>query len=207
MELSSLRQIVGRIARGTVRPNTILVWYAGPPHSTAAIPGGVSPIRLNGTDPDTIARARAAMRAADDDGEHEVPERLSNGDEFFGWTAADGSILSFAWVCFGRRKIGVQRMCDAPGRAFIYNCHTSPEFRGRGLYTTLLCQVRSTLAAEHVSEFIIDVNKHNLPSRRGIERAGFQRVASLTSVKVLKRWDCVVSRRVYDRAAPSIFAA
>ena len=93
MELSSLLRIVGRIARGTVRPNTILVLHAGAPQGAATVPNGVSAIRLRGTDPHTIARARAAMRAADDDGEHEVSERLSNGDELFGWTAADDSIL------------------------------------------------------------------------------------------------------------------
>jgi hypothetical protein len=200
-ERSALRRLVGRVAGGTVRPNTILVLRACAPHPVVTIPQGVSAIRLRGSDSQAVVLARAAMRAAEDDGEDEVSARFLNGHELFGWTADDGSIVCFGWVCFRNRAIGPQRLCDAPGRAFIYNCHTRAAFRRRGLYTALLRYLRAILAAEHLTEFIIDVNRRNPPSRRGIERAGFHPVASLTAVTLLKRWDFVVSRRVYDAAA------
>jgi len=98
-------------------------------------------------------------------------------------------------------------LCDSPGRAFIYNCHTLPAFRASGLYTALLGHLRSTLSAEGITDFIIDANSRNIASSKGIARAGFRPIASVTSVRLLTRWDCIVSRRVHDRSARPVFMA
>jgi hypothetical protein len=201
----NVRRIARGLVSGTIKPTTILVWQAGPLDDPPALPVGFSAVRVRGADPGAVDLARAAMRAVADDGEEHVRERFALGHELFGWQGNGESIACFGWVCFRQRTVGLERLRDSPGRAFIYNCHTLPAFRGRGLYTALLRYIRSTLAGERFNHFIIDVNRRNLVSRRGIERAGFQPVASLTSLRVLGRWNCLVNRRVYDQAGSSIF--
>lgn len=127
-----------------------------------------------------------AMRAA---GEPDglVAPRLAHGDELFGW-AAGTRIVSFGWVTARGRAVGPFSLTEAPGRVFLFNFHTLPEYRGRGLYAALLVAMRSVLSNETASEFVIDVDIGNAASRRGIEKAGFVPVARVSFLTLLRRW-------------------
>jgi hypothetical protein len=146
------------------------------------------------------------MCAVGDECEGEVAERFAKGHELFGWRAGDGSLPCFVWVCFQQRSIGPQRLRDLPGRAFIYNGHTLAAFRRQGLYTALLRHIQPTLAGERINQIIADVNRRNVVSRRGLDRAGYRPIASLTFVTVLGRWNFTATRHVYDQSGSSIFA-
>jgi hypothetical protein len=202
---SHMRSLARRLVWRAVRPITIVLWQGGPLIERPAIPAGFTWVRIRGTDPRGAELARAAMRAADDDGEGDVPQRFADGDELFGCQSSDGSLVSFIWVRFRRRAIGPVRLQDRPGRVFLYNAHTLPAFRGQGIYPVVLNRVRAILTAERATEFIADVNLRNVGSTRGMEKAGFRRFGSITVLKLFQRWDCVTHRTVDDRSAAPIF--
>jgi len=51
---------------------------------------------------------------------------------------------------------------------------TEPEYRGRGLYVRLLRHIVHICATEGIERMYIWAAPRNVPSRKGIERAGFQ---------------------------------
>jgi RimJ/RimL family protein N-acetyltransferase len=58
----------------------------------------------------------------------------------------------------------------------VYKTFTLPEFRGRGLNSAALREIRRRCALEGYHQVLIDVASNNTASRRAIERAGFVRV-------------------------------
>jgi ribosomal protein S18 acetylase RimI-like enzyme len=102
--------------------------------------------------------------------------------------------------------VGPTKLLDDPGRAFFYNFHTLPEYRGRGLYTLLLVYMKQTLTAEGRSEFIIDVNEANVPSFRGIIRAGFEPIARVAHVNLFRRWRVPLAKVMLDKSGMRVFA-
>jgi RimJ/RimL family protein N-acetyltransferase len=53
---------------------------------------------------------------------------------------------------------------------------TFPAFRGQNLYSAMMVRILRTLAEQGVEQYFVDCADWNLPSIRGIERAGFQRI-------------------------------
>lgn len=59
--------------------------------------------------------------------------------------------------------------------ATLYDFYTAPAFRGRGLYSAAIDHILADAFADPSLEFAyISVLADNLPSRKVIERAGFQ---------------------------------
>jgi RimJ/RimL family protein N-acetyltransferase len=134
-------------------------------------------IRLSHHEGRSFALAVEAMRAAEEPSV--VEQRLQHGDEWFGWEHS-GRVVSFGWICYRDRVIGLRRMPEDEHRVFLYNFHTLPEYRGRGSYPALLRQMRHTLGREGRTQFIIDAHAWNHASLKGIEKAGFSPVARST---------------------------
>ena len=195
---------LGRIARGVAWRSVWLtsqeIVSAGPLQESPPVPIGFSQIRLRGTQADEARIAREAMRAAADDDEGSVRDRLAYGDEMFGWRSEDGAVACFCWVRYHGRTVGPLSFKDRPGRVFLYNAHTLPQFRGCGLYAALLAEIRATLTREQHNEFIGDVDRRNTNSRRGLTRAGFEVVGCIKFVTVFRRWNQVLSTRIVDRS-------
>ena len=163
-----------------------------------------SPLRIRGTAARETELARSAMLAAADD-DASVSARLAHGDELFGWQSPDGSVACFCWVRYRGRAIGPVALRDQPGRVFMYNAQTLPQFRGQGLYRALLKHMMFTLTKEQHTEFIGDVDRRNTLSRRGIESSGFTHAASITLVKLVGRWDRQLRRTITDRSMAPLF--
>jgi len=148
---------------------------------------GFSIVRLAGTlsaeQRETVEKAMAA--AAEPRGL--VAQRLAHGDQFFGWQI-DDDVVSFGWVTYKDRIVGRIQFKDAVGRAFLFNFHTLAPYRGRGLYPALLEMMRFTLGKEAITEYIIDVNAHNVSSLKGIHKAGFSPVVQIDYWQLLKHW-------------------
>ena len=180
----------------------VLVLRAGGLVDRPVPAAGVSLVRLRGQE--ARAATAAAMRLAGDRPDL-VAQRLAEGDELFGWQAADRTIVSFGWARFGQRSIGPFAFSDRPGRTFLYNFHTLPPWRGRGLYPSLIAQMRWALTDGGAREFIIDVNALNVASRRGIEKAGFALVASLSYLTLFRRWERALTTRTLDPSVPPLF--
>jgi RimJ/RimL family protein N-acetyltransferase len=192
-------RVVRALARRTVRRTEVLVLRAEGLVDRPVPPTDVSLLRLQGAD--ARAATAAAMRMAGDRPDL-VDQMLAQGDEFFGWQAPDRTIVSFGWARFRGRSIGPVAFSDRSGRTFLYNFHTLPAWRGRNLYPNLISQMRWALTAGGAREFIIDVNARNAASRRGIEKAGFVLVATVSYLTLFRRWDRAMRTSAFD---PQLF--
>lgn len=146
-----------------------------------------------------------AMRAAQEpDGL--VKSRLAKGDVFFAWET-DGRIVCFGWVTYQNRFAGPVPLPEAPGRLFLYNFYTQPDYRGRGLYPALLLQMRFHLGREKATEVAIEVNSWNTASINGIRKAGFATVGELSYWSFGGHWLTSASGKVFDKPAGDLIPA
>ena len=66
-------------------------------------------------------------------------------------------------------------------------CFIHPKWRGKGIYPQMLKYICSSIGTEK-SVFYMIVDETNLPSIKGIEKAGFQRWGTIKVTKILKRY-------------------
>jgi hypothetical protein len=149
-------------------------------------PAGLIRIGANSTGEDA-AQAVDAMRAA---GEQPalVGERFAHGDEFIGWRIGRET-LCFGWVTPGERRVGPLRLIARASTVYLYNFHTVGTARHRGLYSSLLLRIRYMLGMQGIRDFVIDADERNLPSLRGMSRAGFRPVASVSFFTLFGHWN------------------
>jgi GNAT superfamily N-acetyltransferase len=199
------RIVRGLLGRLVWPSHNLLVWASRyeTGAATPAAPRGLRLVRVAAGAEGAHRVAADAMRAA---GEPDglVAPRLAHGDEFFGW-AAGARIVCFGWVTTRDRAVGPFRLTNAPGRVFLYNFHTLPEHRGRGLGVALHDAIRWVLGNETASEFVADVNVRNAPSRRCLEKSGFVPVGRVSFLTLLKRWRCPLRRTSLERHGVSLF--
>lgn len=69
-------------------------------------------------------------------------------------------------------------------------CYTYPAFRGKGIYPKVLSEI-CRRRANDISSFYMIVDETNLPSIKGIEKAGFVRCGSVQKSKISKRYNLV----------------
>ena len=207
--VSVSQSTIARIARGiawrSAWVTSLAVVRAGPRCESPMAPEGLTAARIRGTGAQQIQIATRAMQAAGDDGYGSVSSRLANGDEFFGWQSDDGTIACFCWARHRGRAIGPVPLKEHPGRVFLYNAHTLPQFRGRGLYRVLLEHMIWTFSEERQTEFIGDVDRRNTASCRALDRAGFKVVGSITLVKFFQRWDWRWRGILFDQTMAPLF--
>lgn len=200
-------RIASRLLRPLAWRSRHLILWASPfadGGSDPYTPKGVILVRFAAGDgQDAHRMAAKAMRAA---GEPDglVGPRLAHGDEFFGWVE-DGRIVCFGWVMTRDRTLGPFRLADAPGRAFLYNFHTLPGHRGRGLCRALHHEVRRVLGNETAREFVADVNVRNTASRRCLEKSGFVTVARVSLLTLFGRWYFPLRLTRLERLGGSLF--
>ncbi len=99
----------------------------------------------------------------------------------------EGRVAAYGWVSFDEEFVGELnlRLRLLPGEAYIWDCVTAPPFRQNHLYTALLGYILRELRAPPVCRAWIGANLENVPSQRGIARAGFHRVADVLVARVL----------------------
>jgi RimJ/RimL family protein N-acetyltransferase len=73
------------------------------------------------------------------------------------------------------------------GRAHIYACYTDPDWRGQGIYPTVLGEICSHARSEGVREIWIFALKDNRASVSGILHAGFKPIGSARRLVFLGR--------------------
>jgi ribosomal protein S18 acetylase RimI-like enzyme len=90
------------------------------------------------------------------------PDGYAVGYGFLAWGTARMPEIAFDWPL-------------PPGEAYVHDCVILPEFRGRRLYGYLLDHLCRHARRHGATRALIAVDAGNVPSVRGIERAGFQR--------------------------------
>lgn len=137
--------------------------------------------------------AAAAMRYSED---HETMDYLlrsaarfrSIQNRGFALVGTDGVAQHFAWVApyegFAMAELAEVLRAPSPVSVMIFDCWTPCELRGQGLYARAIGQLAGLLSVEGKDVWIFSA-AGNPASVRGIQKAGFQRQASLFRRKVL----------------------
>jgi ribosomal protein S18 acetylase RimI-like enzyme len=127
----------------------------------------------------------------------EIRRRLDSGRRCYAaWV--DGALAAYGWVSFDNEFIGELRLEIElqPGEGYIWDCVTLPEYRQKRLYSALLVYIARELRREPLCRIWIGANLDNLPSQKGMARAGFREVAHLAISRVL------AMRLVWVQGAP-----
>jgi GNAT superfamily N-acetyltransferase len=94
---------------------------------------------------------------------------------------ADGKIVSYGWVAYSAEPLGDLGISFQlrPDEAYIYDCATRPDYRGRGYYPVLLRFMCAELRRAGRRRAWIGTAPGNFVSQRSIARAGFMKVADV----------------------------
>jgi len=81
-------------------------------------------------------------------------------------------------------KLNILKLIHKKGPA-IGDCFTNPEFRGNSIYPFVISYISNEILIENkIKEVFIIVNSDNRSSIRGVEKAGFEKFASIKA----RRW-------------------
>jgi GNAT superfamily N-acetyltransferase len=128
----------------------------------------------------------ALVEVIGSDASAEILRRFERGRRcYMVWV--DGELAAYGWVSFDQEYIGELnlRLRLLPGEAYIWDCATVPAFRRQRLYSALLTYIITELRAENFCRLWIGADLENLPSQKGIARAGFKPIADMTVARVL----------------------
>lgn len=107
----------------------------------------------------------------------EYPEairaRCESGKECHGFFSGR-QLATMGWSSAGYLELDTDVAIACPGSVGLYDFFTYKEFRSKGYYTTALIQLLDKMGKLGYDRACIAVDPHNSPSRKGIERAGFQ---------------------------------
>ena len=113
-------------------------------------------------------------------------ERLKNGDKLFIVTEND-ELAHYSWVKFDEMDIteASKKIKLKEGEACIYDCYTNKKFRGQGLYPSMLKYLKGYFKEKGFNKVYIYVEANNIPSIKGIEKAGFKKEDSIKYLRIL----------------------
>lgn len=141
------------------------------------------PATFRRIDPESLPALAEAMGG---DASAEILKRCETGRCCYAaW--ADDTLAAYGWVSFDEEYIGELklRLSLLRGEAYIWDCFTLPAFRQNYLYSALLVYILGELRSENFCRAWIGADLDNMPSQRGIARAGFRPVADLLIARVL----------------------
>ena len=112
--------------------------------------------------------------------------RLRRYEEF--WTAQqDDKIVSYCWATREPVEIGEVRRLISPrsNEVYLYDAFTFPEYRGQNLYPALLQRILAHSRQQGLHRALIFVLSDNVPSIRGVLKAGFREFQRVTYCNIL----------------------
>ena len=171
------------------------IWTLDPAAPTPEI-APLAPVAFCRADSSAAAELAEAMGG---DVLAEVLRRFENGRQCY-VARVDGRLAAYGWVSFDEEFIGELnlRLRLLPGEAYVWNCVTLSDFRQKHLYSALLVHIARELGKAHFSRIWIGADLENIPSQRGIARAGFTYVADLFIARVL------TLRQVWVQGRPGV---
>jgi ribosomal protein S18 acetylase RimI-like enzyme len=107
------------------------------------------------------------------------------------WLVLEGETPAFAcWTFFGRLPVFAASegaLALPPHTVGLEDSVTSPDYRGRGLAPAAWSMISDILVSEGYTTMITKVAEENVPSRKAVEKAGFQDVAGMRLVRLGSR--------------------
>jgi RimJ/RimL family protein N-acetyltransferase len=118
----------------------------------------------------------------------EICRRFGRGDRCFA-VIDGGEIATYFWARFGVWRLNelFLEFKLKPNQAWFINAFTVKSARGRGYYPNIIRYMSRTLASEDFDEFFVNAEERNRASIRGIEKAGFKRMAKVQMKKLLSK--------------------
>jgi RimJ/RimL family protein N-acetyltransferase len=120
----------------------------------------------------------------------ECEARLERGDRCYS-TWVDDALAHYQWIqTTGIHPIDAAALPVpiAARELWIYNCRTSDQHRGQGLYAQTLRRVTSDFFEAGYAVAWIYAAEDNVASLKGIARAGFTHTATLRALRVGRRY-------------------
>jgi GNAT superfamily N-acetyltransferase len=112
--------------------------------------------------------------------------RLDSGAVCHGFFL-DGRLVNIAWTTLGYLELEAGATIGDSSSVGVFDCYTLPAFRSRGIYTEALVMLVHAIRKSGVDGLLIGVDTGNLPSIKGIERAGFEPLYRLSRLRRLGR--------------------
>lgn len=146
--------------------------------------------------PESVAEFTDAMGAK---ASAEIIKRFESGRRCY-VAKVENKLAAYGWVSFDEEFIGELNLLLKllPGEAYIWDCATLPTFRRNLLYSALLTYILKDLNTEQWHRVWIGADFDNIPSQRGIARAGFNYIADLVVARVL------TLRQVWAQGRPDV---
>jgi hypothetical protein len=136
--------------------------------------------------------------------ENEGLQRLDRGDRCY-TVSLDGRLAHYSWVQRSASHPITEAGMSVPvgtGEAWIYHCVTVDWARGRRLYPATLQRIVRDCFAEGDHTAWIYTSTDNIPSQKGILRAGFGLVETLDALRLGARYIPIGRREV--RRVPAV---
>ncbi len=154
-------------------------------------------VRFTEFGPEAAAQLALAMNLP---GPEAVLQRFTSQRRCFGAYSGE-QIVAYGWASVMAEHVGeLERFFRFPtGEAYIWDCLTHPEYRGRRLYSALLTYMCNQLRDSGVRRAWIGASLGNQPSLQGFANAGFQPVITVRYARLIGLRYCWVARY---RAAP-----
>jgi len=115
-----------------------------------------------------------------------IERRLGRGERCF-LVLHKGQVVAYCW--FSQARVGIEEVdltvVVQPDEVYLYDAFTLPPWRGRGLYPALLTRMVKEAMEMGYRRAMIFAGEDNLPSRQGIEKAGFEFFQRITHYKLL----------------------
>jgi len=125
--------------------------------------------------------------------------RFDRGERCFA-VLQDDRVISFFWSQVGLKdwdEMDLQFNLPA-NQGWMYNGITIKPARGRGLYPNIIRHMVKMLRQEGIQEYYVDVKPKNRASVRGLEKAGFTKIAIVAMRKVFSKTTYHV--KVFDKS-------
>lgn len=107
--------------------------------------------------------------------EYQVIHKSENGLESY-WVYDEGNVVHKSFIF---KNVHLLSLLNRSGIT-IGNCYTNPEYRGQSIYPKII----SYIYKEKKQQTLMIVDSNNISSIKGIEKAGFKRIAHIKT----KRW-------------------
>jgi GNAT superfamily N-acetyltransferase len=167
--LKALRATLKNVLRRLLPHRIDTLLYSMPSDLARALPESVLPIRrYTANQPSGVAS---------------LDRRLSSSREYY-LVVEDGALAHWTWLHWSVR---LPRQCGFDsGAPVVADSYTNDEFRGRGIYPEVLRHIARDVALRRTIGCVYGlVAPTNDASIRGLEKAGFKRVARLKGTRIV----------------------
>jgi len=122
----------------------------------------------------------------------EFKKLLGRGDRGY-YVYHNGRVIACGWAFFNLKANKVRKnYIDIPkGFVWLHNFWTHPEFRGKGIYPTLLnffCCTFDNALISSAHNILIDSYSDNIASNKGISKANFKPIGIINGVRIYRTW-------------------